>query len=295
MTIMNEEVKAVSSFVEGGTADLRTYKFASAELNKNLQNYLATSSLVEAVAVAGNESGGTGDSEAGVQFRLNTTGNIFYSTTSPELEADTKALFNSASVLFAAMTKAMHQAGKTLFDYDSWAQLIGKTGYFVEMEDFQQNLHIEESSITIDTQIVQELLPGVMDNTSTMTIAKAVLGAFNTQLTSKSSDDSTKVGHLLFFCEELFGAPSVSVRIFYATKTTHTQVTSTSCSHTSSVTIDQTQQASTYLFIDPTTISAYCASLNSDQPAYDALVSKMAAMIGAPANPATPSTPATPT
>ena len=284
MNTLNEDIKAASIFVDGGTADIRNHKFASAELNTHLQKYLTIASANVILAVgAGDGSGAAGDSEAGVQFRINTTGNIFYSTTSPILQTATTALFGTVTVLFAAMTKAMHNKNKTLFDYEAWANLIGRSGFFVEMEDFQQTLHIEATSISIDTQIIQELLPGVMDKTSTMTIAKGVLSAFNTHMASTTSTESTKIGHLLFICEELFGAPSVSVRLFFATKKTHTQITSSPCSHTSSVTIDQAQEASTYLFVDPTAIAAYGAILNTDQPTYDALVSKMEAMIDAPA------------
>lgn len=54
------------------------------------------------------------DSEAPVSYRLNETGNIFYSSTETNLNDDARDLFDSVTVLFSAMTTAMGQKRKRL-------------------------------------------------------------------------------------------------------------------------------------------------------------------------------------
>lgn len=252
----------IFKFVDAGIVPLANHTFVSPELNREKGRLLANSAPAMATAAADDESG---DSEANVQFRLNATGNIFTSTTSNDGQVgeDAKALFRSVTVLFSAMTKAMHDAGKDLFDYDAWASLIGKSGYFVEMAKFHETLTIKSSELTIDTQIVQQLLPGLTSGSS-MEIAKSVLNSLNGKFSASETGDSTKLAHLLFINEEIMGSPSVTVRLFFATKESHTSVTKSPCHQTTQKSFSQEQQANTFLFVDPETIAKYADQYDPD-------------------------------
>jgi len=261
--------KKLTTFIDAGTTNLKNFDFVSKELNEQkvksqiLKNVESMPSAPE-----------LDDSEKEVQFRLNRTGNIFYSSTSAVLQDDTKDMFDSVTVLFAAMTKAISDKGKSLFDYNTWSQMISKTGYFVEVQKFEKNLEIKSNSVTIDTQVVQGLIPGLTSGSS-LEIAKSVLNALNGEFKISSTDESTKLGHLLFICEELFGAPSVTVRLFFASKKSHTKVTSSPCHKSTSMTFEQLQEANTFLFVSPPTIKKYASDYGDHPEEYSKLIEKL--------------------
>jgi len=267
----------IRTFVDAGSTSLDRYTFVSEKLNEMRAKPIAFRARA---AEAAPEPDGGPDSEKGVVFRLNQTGNIFYSTTRPELQEGTKKLFDSVTVLFAAMTKALAEKKKDLFDYGAWSAIISKSGYFVEVQKFTKNLTIENNSLTIDTQIVQQLLPG-MTSGSSMEIAKSVLSAINGEYKSERMTEKTKLGHLLFICEELFGAPSVTVRLFFAEKTTHKRITESPCHKTSSVKLELLQEANTFLFVSPDTIAEFAGKFGEAPAAYDGLIKKLSDYIDA--------------
>jgi len=224
--------------------------------------------------------GSTGDSEKSVQFRLNQTGNVYYSFTTQEdkLQEDAKNLFQSVLVLFAAMTRALAQKGKDLFDYDAVGGMIRKSGFFAEVQKYQKTLSIASNSITIDTQVIQQLLPGLTSGSS-MEIAKGVLSSLNGEYLASTQNQNQKFGHLLFICEELFGSPMVTVRLFFASKASHTAITSSPCHKTSSTNFEQKQEANTFIFVSPETIAKFAPQFTTSHEEYEKLVGKLAATI----------------
>ncbi|EBU1141720.1 Zygote formation protein zyg1 [Salmonella enterica] len=214
------------------------------------------------------------DLEAAVNYRLNQTGNIFYASTEKNLEKETKALFDSVTVLFAAMTKALGNKNKTLFDYESWTQVIRRSGFFVEVQKFEKQLSIKSSSVAVNTQIVQQLFPGIAEGSS-MDIAKGVLSALNGEFGGSTESSNTKVGHVLFICEEIFGAPSVTVRVFFASQETHHTITSSPCHKSVNTSFEQLQEANTFLFVDPDKIAQYVERFASQPEEYARLISQL--------------------
>ncbi|NNH42059.1 hypothetical protein HLI03_10345 [Rhizobium laguerreae] len=183
---------SVRTFVDNGTAALKGHHFVSEELNKKWPRTLTT---LRATA--------DGEPEVeGVQFRLNQTGNIFYSMSGRELQGETKKLFDSVTVLFAAMTKALASKNKTIFDYDAWGKIIAKSGYFTEVQKFQKTLSLKSGSVTIDTQVIQQLIPGLTSGSS-LEIAKGVLNTLDGEFKKEAAVEKTKLAHILFICEEL--------------------------------------------------------------------------------------------
>jgi hypothetical protein len=273
--------KEIQTFVDAGSTNLKNYTFVSTNLNKESAEppKMPLMPLVSSMALeSDSEHNLNPDSEKSVEFRLNQTGNIFYSTTSPQIEEDTKKLFESITVLFAAMTKALAQKNKDLFDYDAWSSIISKSGYFIEVQKFETTLTIESNSLTIDTQVVQQLLPGLKSGSS-MEIAKSVLSALNGKFSSQGTTDETKFGHLLFICEELFGSPSITVRLFFATKKSHASITSSSCHNTTSKQFSQTQEANTFLFVSPETIAKFADDFNKTPDSYNQLITTLSTYI----------------
>ncbi|MCU6339100.1 Zygote formation protein zyg1 [Enterobacter quasiroggenkampii] len=250
MNVIEKAVQGISATVDAGSMPLCDYNFISHELaQKRAEMHF---------------SNDRGDIEKDAQFRMNQTGNIFYVSTSPELTEKTKKLFDSVTVLFAAMTAALNASEKSLFDYEAWRSVIGKSGYFVEVQKTRNMLAIKNSGITVNTQIVQQLLPGLTSGNA-MEIAKGVLSAVNGEFQASERAEDAKIGHLLFICEELFGAPSVTVRLFYASKKSHSTVTSSPCHKSVSTTFEQLQEANTFLFVSPDSIAEY-AKRFTDQP-----------------------------
>ena len=220
------------------------------------------------------------DHEAKVLFRMNSTGNIFFSlsTEMAQLGDEARSLFGATSTLFAAITKAMANKGKSLFDYEAYSKLLRKSGYFVEIQRYSKNINIKKNSLTIDTQIIQDLLPGLQEGPSMNTV-KSVLNAMNGEFSAKSADSTEKKAHLLFICEELFGMAMVTVRLLYASKESHKTVTSSPCHKTSSVNITQIQEGNTFLYVDPSKVEEFANILNTETPEFDALAKTLESLI----------------
>ncbi|KAF2072445.1 hypothetical protein CYY_006238 [Polysphondylium violaceum] len=250
----------INNFLECGSQPLKDYKFVSSDLSKHhdvaLPKFRESLPMLRA-AVASN------DTEQSVLFRMNQTGNIYYATSSPQLNEATKKLFDSVTVLFTAMTKALRDNGFSLFDYQAWSDIIGKSNYFVEVQKFQKNLEIKSGAVSIDTQIVQQLLPGLTGNS--LDIAKNILSALSGEFSASSATEETKIGHILFICEELFGAPSITVRLFFASKKTHKSVVSSPCYKSTNSSFEQLQESNTFLFVSPDTIAEFASKFDPEK------------------------------
>jgi len=240
----------LNTMVDAGRMFLEQYKFISPELEEKHQGLMALDKA--------------DDTEKDALFWMNQTGNMFYVSTSPELTIRTKKLFASVAMLFAAMTSAMDQAGKSLFDYEAWLSLVDKSGFFVEVEKTSSMLLIKKSDVAVNIQIIQQLIPGLSTD-SAMAIAKGVLSTIHGELQATERDEEAKVGHLLFICEELYGVPSITIRLFYASQKSHRAVIQAPCHTSATSTFEQLQNAHTFLFASPDTISEY-ANLFTDQP-----------------------------
>lgn len=262
----------IESSIDAGYSTLEEYEVASKSSRPKRQ--LNADAFSTAVAFSEEPEG---DGELRVNYRLNATGNIWYSTTSKaeSLSDETKALFNSVSVLLAAMTKAMAQANKSLFDFDDWSKLIRKSGYFIESGKVQKHISIEATTVTVDTQILSQLLPGIDKAPSAMQIGKDILSALNGEYGGMQKKDDAKMAHLLFICEEILGEASVSIRLFFADSKQMELMTKSPCHKSSTESYEQEQRIDTFLFVSPEQISKYAKDFENDDPAYVALIQKL--------------------
>ncbi|QBR04063.1 hypothetical protein [Paraburkholderia pallida] len=188
----------VKSPIDAGHEKLDAYEISSNELSaviiKRIKN--ATSAEVANDAPEG-------DDELVVKCRLNVTGNVWYGITTKDesRQEDTKVLFNGVLVLCAAMKKAMTDENKSLVEFDEWRKMIRKSGFFIEVSKVQKRMSIKSIAVSVDTQILSQLLPGVDKSPSAMRIGKDILSALNGECRSKSNKEEAKMAHLLFVCE----------------------------------------------------------------------------------------------
>lgn len=249
--------------------------------NNNITTFTApeTTTLGEYNYIMHQRDSNDGSGEVPVSFIMNQTGNIYYATTSQQMQERTKDLFDSVTVLFAAMTRALGLTGHSLFDYSAWSDLIRKSGFFVEVQKFRSMLAIKSGSLSVDTQIVQNLLPGLTSGNS-MNIAKGVLSSLSGEFSREGVDEDTQIAHILFICEELFGAPSVTVRVFYASKKSHKTVTSSPCHKSVQTSYEQLQEANTFLFVDPDAIARFAKKFSESPEDYANLIEQLKGLIG---------------
>ncbi|MEM9547952.1 MAG: Zygote formation protein zyg1 [Bacteroidota bacterium] len=268
---MNKYSQLTNEIIDAGITSLDKYTFVSTGLN-SLKSQLNNPSAPLTVTTTNNEP--FKDKEKPVTFRMNTTGNIYYASTSDKIKDETRDLFNSVSVLFSAMTTAMTNAKKSLFDYDSWSKMIGSSGYFVEVSKFKSTIIIKKNQLSINTQIIQRLIPGLTTGNS-LEIAKNVLEALNGEYKNSKTKADEKLGHLLFICEELFGAPSVHVRLFYGSKKSHSSILKTPCVSTAKEEFNQVQEANTFMFVDPDIIAQFASKFQKQPKEYEDLIKKL--------------------
>lgn len=269
----------IDSSVEAGQVRIGSYDFASAELLPVAKKAAAaneTETMVQKGAVALAEEP-DGDDELKVHFRLNATGNVWYATTTKadSLNESTRDLFDSVQVLFAAMTKAMAEANKNLFDFDDWSKLIRKSGFFIEAGKIQKTISIKATTVTVDTQVLQQLLPGVQKAPSAMAIGKDILSAINGEYGGRQQKATAKMAHLLFICEEIMGASSVSVRLFYADSKQMELMTKSPCHKSSTTSYEQDQRIDTFRFVSPEQIARYAKKFKDEDQDYLDLVKRL--------------------
>lgn len=271
----------IKTFVDAGEMKIGNYEFCSSTLREKYEKAQGNGSRVRMAAAMGAAEEEAGDTEQPVKFRMNRTGNILYSSSSDQLNKETRDLFDSVTVLMAAMTKAMADSKKSLFDYGAWSSMIGKSGYFVEVQKFKKHLTIRTGSVTIDTQIITQLIPG-LTTSSSLEIAKDILSSLGGEYSASSTQEDTKLGHILFICEELFGAPSVTVRLFFATKKSHDFITKSPCHSSAQKQIEQDQEANTFLFVSPETVSKFAGQFAEQPEEYLQLIERLKKNIETP-------------
>lgn len=180
----------LDTYVDAGKAPLDNYLFVSPELEEKHRGLMVLDCAI--------------DTEKHALLRINQSGNILFVLTSAELTIRTKKLFASVAVLFAAMSSAMNQSGRSLFDYEAWRSLMGKSAFFVEVQKNRNILTIKNSGVNVDTQIIQQLIPGLSSG-SAMAIANGVLRAVKGEFQATERDENAKRGHLLLSVKSFTG------------------------------------------------------------------------------------------
>lgn len=258
---------SIEQFIESGEVKLKDWVPVHPEVEKKLETARRARSA---------------DEESSVKFSMNATGNIFCTTTSgmENLSEEAKKYFDSVTVLFVAITKAMGEKKKSLFDYEALTQVVRQSGFFAEVQKYRKTLDIKAGSLSVDTQIIQQLLPAIKEGRA-MEIAKGVLSGLNGEFKARAEDKTVQIGHILFICEEIFGSPSVCVRIFYASQESHQKIPSSPCHQSVSVSFQQLQEGNTFIYTDPDSVAKYAKTIQGAQNSDDfrELIDKLSSYI----------------
>lgn len=231
-----------------------------------------------------------GDKQQDMTFRMDATGHVLVTATTDQAGGVNQAvteLFTESTVLLAAVTKALGQKSKTLYDYDSVRQVLMGCGDFVSLGISDKKFHSKEQSVTLDMAVIGEVMGcfvGIESLASLpviVNIAKNVVGNVGAKLTASSSsqESSKKIGHLMFICQDLMGAPLVSLSYFYSSYSESVLKIKTPCAETDSAAVDFSYHQEDYMFVSPESIKKYAPALQADDKAYQALVDKLAGYI----------------
>lgn len=157
------------------------------------------------------------------QFVVNATGNLFIATTlsspdTPEnISEEAKEAFAQVSVFFAALTKAMSDSGKSLYDYDALNDLIMGSGLFVNVTKSTINFESSSWGVTFSNQLIQALL-GLSGNLAALSHSLrsliASVGSEGLKVAKNRVTSNKKVGTIIFVCEYLMGAVSITPLVF---------------------------------------------------------------------------------
>ncbi len=157
------------------------------------------------------------------QFVVNATGNLFIATTlsSPDTPEDiseeAKEAFGQVSVFFAALTKAMSESGKSLYDYEALNGLIKGSGLFINITKSTIQFESKSWGVTFSNQLIQTLL-GLSGNLAAIAQSLrsliASVGSEGIEVAKKGSKSRKQIGTIIFVCEYLMGAISITPLVF---------------------------------------------------------------------------------
>lgn len=221
------------------------------------------------------------------QFAVNATGNLFVATTlngsgqgGSSISGEAEEAFGQVSVFFAAMTKAMSEAGVALYNYDAIDKLVASSGLFVKVTETSVDFESAQRGITLGSQLVQTLL-GLSGNLAS--IGKSLLdmimgmGRESVKIASDTSSQSKKVGTIIFVCEYLLGAVSITpVVISIDAETVKGIWEAGPCLKIEHSEIKMRIHKSVYLFVPPSFVK-HAAGINEamSDPEFNNLVESM--------------------
>lgn len=233
---------------------------------------------------------GTGDGEEHITFRMDVQGHVMVCTTEDQKGKMSDAvidLFSECGVLLAAVTAALASKSKSLYDYDSVRQVLMGSGDFVSLQISDRDFHSTDSTVMLDTAVIAEVMGAfvgieALEAASTvMSIAKNVVSGVGSKLTAEASQETgkKKMGHLLFICQDLMGAPLVSVSYFYSSFEESVTKIKTPCASTVSTSVDFKYHQEDFMFVSPAAIAKYSPELTANKPEYEKLIAKLTALI----------------
>ena len=221
-------------------------------------------------------------------FVFNETGNIMMSTTdltNDTIEQSVKDVFAEVSVFFGAMTKAMDQKGKSLFDYGALDSIISNSGCFVKVTSEIVNYNTSSTGLLFSTEFIESLL-GIATGTARLPFANAMLGAIGQQASigfgSSSNSSSTQIGNIIFVCEYLLGMPVISAVVAYTDLSTAKSTWKAGpCASGSEMSSKFKFTKDTYMFVTPQFIKQYSGDLiaGMDDPQFEELTKKMTSFL----------------
>lgn len=148
------------------------------------------------------------------KYAFNQTGNIFISM-SEDLTEEARDNFSKicaeVSVFFAAMTKALHQADKSLYNYQALKRLVAGTNMFVPLQTQDFIFSSELSGADLAEDLMQTILNVQLPQGNLSFATETFNSMANEEDDSDDPDDQTRAANIVFKCESLMGLPLVTV------------------------------------------------------------------------------------
>ena len=187
-------------------------------------------------------------------YVFNETGNIMMATTdmtNSTIEQSVRDVFAEVSVFFAAMTKALNQEGKSLYDYDALKQIIDASGCFVHINEEDVNHKSDSWGANFSQELVEAVL-GLATGTGELAFAKAMVGSVGQEglnISGNKDHSSNKCCNIIFVCEYLLGMPAISAIVCTVDTEQNSQaLTIGPCFKEHSTSTELTIHKDTYLF-----------------------------------------------
>lgn len=244
------------------------------------------------------------------QFVFNETGNIFVASTingdaaggqgNGSISPNALKAFEDVSVFYAAMTKAISttidpatQKSYSLYNYAALEKVISNSGLFALVT--QESVDYESSSWGASLSIgFIEALIGFATPMSLVSSFSSLIRSMGKEaitMGNQTKHSDAKVGTVVFVCEYLLGAVSISTLLVYADVTENYQAFQLgACFKEHSQNVTWHLNKDTYLFIPPSFIkeanSMNEAMANAD---YLALVETLKGSLEAPVDASSPS------
>ena len=221
-------------------------------------------------------------------YTFNETGNIMIATTFKDSGAINSAamdMFEEVAVFFAAMTKAMQDKKKDLYDYDALHAIVTHSGMFIDVDQEDYTYKQISTSMSFNTQFISAVLGIAATDGAAIVFAQKLLQTLGKQvdISVRAGKSEDKVGHLLFVCEYLMGLPLVSAQLFEIdTKTAHAAFKAGPCASGKSYNQAIKFNKATYMFVLPKFLRQYSADLASvgTDADFGQLVSELEEAIG---------------
>lgn len=223
------------------------------------------------------------------QFVVNATGNLFIATTlnggNPEnttISDEAEEAFGQVSVFFAAMTKAISEAGVSLYDYSAIDTLVSSSGLFVKVTETETEFESNQWGVTIGSQLIQTLF-GLSGNLASIgkSLMDMIVGigkeSKNIKISADTSNKKTKVGTIIFICEYLLGAVSITPMVISVNAQEAKKIFEAGpCLKTESEKHKIDILKAVYLFVPPSFVK-HASSLNEamEDPEFNNLVESM--------------------
>lgn len=185
----------------------------------------------------------SGSTPATKIFAVSATGNLFVASTlnggegaNASLTQAAQQAFEQVSIFFAAMTKAIAETpdpnstatpkeSYSIYNYDALGSIIKKSGLFIQVTE--NDIEFESSSwgAEFSSDLVQAILGGFSGDLASISQSLVSLissaGKEGFKLSHSNTQQKSKVGSIIFICEYLLGAVSITPIVVYIEVGTH--------------------------------------------------------------------------
>ncbi|MEL6539096.1 MAG: hypothetical protein AAFQ98_27005 [Bacteroidota bacterium] len=242
---------------------------------------------------------GSSSTPATKMFAVSATGNLFVASTlnggegsDPDLTDSAKTAFGQVSIFFAAMTKSIAstknpKTGKpySIYDYEALDSVIRKSGMFIQVGQNDYSFQTDSWGVTLSSELVSVLMAGFTGDMVTIGRSLAPLvssfGSEGFKLANESSSESSQIGALVFVCEYLLGAVSITPILVYADlQKNHDAFKAGPCFNAEAGSLTYDLHKRQYLFVPPEfTQEAVTINEAMDNDEFKILVSKLTASL----------------